>query len=326
MKSDHKIRIAILGTGFGLNHARIFSTFDDVEVVGIFGRNEEKTSQAARELRIKGYTEVDALINDAKVDVIDVCLPTQLHAEYCIKALDQGKDVFCETPVAFEMTDAIHMKEKAGATGRKLLIARYVRFQSEYKYIRDMVSEGRIGEIKFAYADRRTAPVWGSGWDEHFITNLMLHDIDYLVWLLGMPMAVTSRGLENPTGGWNQVSMALEYSRATVSVDGCGIMPASFPFSTGLRVVGEKGAIDLNWHWGGHTPVSEVKYYPAKGEVQVLSIPDQDPYEAECRYFVDCLSGKADPVMLDIKNACESLNVAVMGKLSLEQGGARIRL
>jgi UDP-N-acetylglucosamine 3-dehydrogenase len=326
MTSEKKIRIGILGTGFGLNHARLFSSFKEVEVVGIFGRSEVKTSQASRELGITGYTDADALINDDTVDVIDVCLPTQLHAEYCVKALDQGKDVFCETPAAFEMTDAIHMKEKARESGKKLLIARYARFQSEYSHIHDLVSGGEFGKIKVVQASRRTAPVWGGGWDEHFITNLMLHDIDYLVWLLGMPSAVTSRGLENPGGGWNQVSMALEYPGATATVEGCGIMPVSFPFSTGLRVVGEKGAVDLNWYWGGSMPVSEVKYYPPEGEVRVLTIQDYDPYEAECRYFVDCIRGEADPEVLSIATACDSLTVAAMGKLSLERGGERIRL
>ena len=101
-------------------------------------------------------------------------------------------------------------------------------------------------------------------------------------------------------------------------------MPASFPFSTSLRVVGEKGAIDLNWHMGKEMPVSEVKFFPVEGEPEILSIPGYDPYEAECRYFVDCLRGKADPNLLGIETAVDSLKVALAARESLERQGERI--
>lgn len=324
--SADKLRIGILGTGFGLTHAKIFSSFPDVEVVGIVGRNEEKTKDEARALGIMGYTNPDTLINNTSVDAIDVCLPTDVHVGYVTAALEHGKDVFCETPVAFSMADAFLMEKTARNRGKRLIVALYGRFQSDYKHVHDFVADGRLGKLKVVYANRRTPPMWGSGWDEHFIMNLMLHDIDYVYWLLGKPTAVTSRGLTNPGGGWHQVSIALEYPGANALVEGCGIMPPSFPFSTGLRLVGVDGAIDLNWHWGGTKPVSEVMFYPREGEAERLYTQDYDPYVAECRYFVDCLLGKADPNLLSIENACESLRIATAAKASLEQNGQRIVL
>jgi len=89
-------------------------------------------------------------------------------------------------------------------------------------------------------------------------------------------------------------------------------------------VVGEEGAIDLNWYWGGNFPISKVKYYPQKGEPEILSIQGYDPYEAECRYFVDCVQGKADPSLLGIQTACGSLNIAQAAMESLEKNGERI--
>jgi predicted dehydrogenase len=220
------------------------------------------------------------------------------------------------------MADAIQMNKIAKDKGRKLLVALFGRFGSDYKYIHDYV-DAHLGKLKVVYANRRTPPIWGK-WDENFIMNLMLHDIDYVHWLLGKPMAVSSRGLENAEGGWNHVSISLEYQDASAVIEGCGIMPLSFPFSTSLRVVGDEGAIDLNWYWGGTAPVSEVKYFPNEGEPQILSTPGYDPYEAECRYFIDCLQGKADPNLLSIETACASLNIASIAKVSLEQSGRRI--
>jgi UDP-N-acetylglucosamine 3-dehydrogenase len=324
--SPDKVRIGILETGFGQTHARIYSSFPDVEVVGIVGRNDQKTNEAAHALGITAYTNPDTLIRSSAVDAIDVCFPTDLHARYVNEALECGKDVFCETPVAFSMAEAYQMEKSAKDHGKKLIVGLFSRFQSDYRAVHELISEGQLGKLKMVNATRRTAPIWGSGWDENFILNLMLHDIDYVYWLLGKPSAVTSRGLVNPSGGWNQVSIALEYPGANAVVEGCGIMPASFPFSTGLRVVGTDGAVDLNWYWGGDKPVSEVKLYPHEGSAKTLFVQDYDPYAAECRYFVDCLQGKSDASLLSIETACQSLNIAVAAKVSLEQNGQRITL
>jgi len=206
------------------------------------------------------------------------------------------------------------------------MVALFGRFVSDYKYIHDYIEAGHLGRPKVLFANRRTPAIWGNGWNENFISDLMLHDIDYSYWLLGKPLAVTSRGLGNPEKGWEHVFIALEYENVSAVIEGSGILPASFPFSTSLRVVCEEGAIDLNWYWGGEFPISEVKLYPQKGEPEILSIPGYDPYEAECRYFVDCVQGKADPGLLGIDTACASLRIALAARMSLEQNGKRVEV
>ena len=103
------IRIGILGTGFGKTHARIFASLPDVEVLGIVGRNEQKTREVARSLGIEACTDPKELIGRPDVDAIDVCYPTSTHAEYVMAALNQGKHVFCETPVAYTLAEAEQM-------------------------------------------------------------------------------------------------------------------------------------------------------------------------------------------------------------------------
>jgi UDP-N-acetylglucosamine 3-dehydrogenase len=321
--NKHKPRIGIFGTGLGQTHAKIFSSFSDVEVVGIVGRDDQKTKKIAHALGTQGYSDPERLINDPNVDAIVVCYPTELHAKYVLAALNQGKDVFCETPVALSLEEANQMVQAATENGKQLLVALFGRFVSPYKHIREMVSSNHLGKIRTVFSNRRTAPIWGGDWDENFILNLMLHDIDYVYWLLGKPLAVTSRGLESPGGGWNHVSIMMEYENAMVTVEGCGIMPPSFPFSTSLRVVGSEAAIDLKWHWGGDRPVIATEYYPREGKPEMLSIVDYDPYEAECRYFIDCIQGKTDSKLLSIETARASLGIALTAKESLEQNGER---
>jgi UDP-N-acetylglucosamine 3-dehydrogenase len=321
--NKHKLRIGILGTGFGQTHAKIFSSFSNVEVVGIVGREDQKTEKIAHALNIQGYSDPETLINNPNVDAIVVCYPTQLHAKYVVAALNQGKDVFCETPLAFSLEEANRMAQSATENGKQLLVALFGRFVSPYKHVHEMVSSNHLGKIRTVFSNRRTPPIWGGDWDENFILNLMLHDIDYVYWLLGKPLAVTSRGLENPGGGWNHVSIMMEYENTMVTVEGCGIMPSSFPFSTSLRVVGSEAAIDLKWYWGGNMPVISMEYYPQEGQPEMLSIADYDPYEAECRYFIDCIQGKTDSKLLSIETARDSLSIALAANESLRQNGER---
>ncbi|MBN1372083.1 MAG: Gfo/Idh/MocA family oxidoreductase [Anaerolineaceae bacterium] len=323
--TNNKVRIGILGTGFGQNHARIYTSFPDVEVVGIAGRDAQKTQAAAQALGVPACT-LDELLASPDVDAIDLCLPTRVHPQYAIAALKQGKHVFVETPVAYSMAEATQMAQTAAACQKLLMVALFGRYVSDFKVVHDVVAAGRIGRPKVVFANRRTPPIWGDGWDENFILDLMLHDLDYVYWMLGNPLAVTSRGLPYGEKGWGQVFVALEYDGASAVVEGSGIMPLSFPFSTSLRVVGEEGAIDLSWYWGGEYPISEIKLYPAQGAPEVLQAPRYDPYEAECRHFVDSVLGKAEPGILDMGVACGSLNVALAARASLEQGGKRIEI
>ena len=155
-----KVRIGILGTGFGQTHARLYSSFPDVKVMGIVGRNEQKTRQAAQDLNIPGYTDPNELINDPDVDAIDICYPTELHSKYAIAVLKQGKHVFCETPVAYTLAEAEQMSQSAAASGKLLLVASVGRFVSEYKYVHNCIQAGHLGRPKVVFANRRTAPVW----------------------------------------------------------------------------------------------------------------------------------------------------------------------
>ena len=322
---ETKVRIGILGTGFGQTHMRIFNAFPDVEVAGIVGRDEQKTMEIARSLGIPGYTRAEILIDDPSIDAIDVCLPTAVHADTVIAALSHDKHVFCETPVAFSVAEADRMAQVASRRGRLLLVALFARFGSEYKHVHELVESGEPGKPEYVFASRRTPAIWGE-WDENFIANLMLHDIDIVTWMLGTPRAVTASGLDNQPGGWKHVVITMEYAEAVAVVEGCGIMPASFPFSTSLRVVGSDGAIDLAWRMAGNVPESDLIRYPQQGDPEVLSVPGYDPYVAECRYFIDCVQGKADPGLLGIDTAVESLRAACAAKESLEQGGTRISL
>jgi predicted dehydrogenase len=100
------MRIGILGAGdMGRTHARIFAAMPEVEVAGITGRSRERVEQVAGGLNIRGLTEPWALLDDESIDAIDVAYPSALHREWVLAALERGKHVFCETPMALTVEE-----------------------------------------------------------------------------------------------------------------------------------------------------------------------------------------------------------------------------
>ena len=318
------MNIGILGTGFMAKiHAQIYKSLADVKIVGMAGRDGLRAEEAAQNYGAKAYENPSGLFKEASIDVIDVCLPTAIHAEYAIEALKSGKHVFCETPLTYEIEDAEKMLEASKQTEKKLMVALYDRFQSQYMFIHEFIKSGKIGKLKAIFANRRSQSYFAS---KDIVLNLMIHDIDYICWLLGMPESVYCRGISSDKGIDEHASAILEYADMSVSVEGSVILPKSFPFSTSLRVVCENGALDLDWHMEESGPVNNLVLYTGEGRGEKLDIMDYDPYSAECMHFIKCVKGEADSSVFDIKSALDSIKVAVSVRESFRKGGMKIRI
>ena len=94
------VRIALLGTGFGQGHAAGYASRPDVDDVVVVGRTPQKLAQISDQFGFRTTTDLDALLADASVGLVDICLPTRLHADTAIRAMRAGKDVLIELPLA----------------------------------------------------------------------------------------------------------------------------------------------------------------------------------------------------------------------------------
>ena len=98
------MNIAVLGTGsMGKTHASIYKSFEAIESVTILGRDKEKTKSLANELEVKGTTDLSVILQDKSITALDVCMPTHLHKQFVIQALESNKHVFCEVPISHQM-------------------------------------------------------------------------------------------------------------------------------------------------------------------------------------------------------------------------------
>src|SRR6266508_1538408 len=130
------MKIALLGTGFGQAHAAVYAARPDVDEVIVFGRTPQKLTKISDEFGFATSTDLDAVITDAAVDLVDICLPTGLHADTAVRAMQAGKDVLIELPLATTLDDANRIVAAQQATGRRAFVDMFSRFSPANQHLR----------------------------------------------------------------------------------------------------------------------------------------------------------------------------------------------
>ena len=164
-----KVRIGIIGCG-GIAHGKHLPSLAKVpeaEMVAFCDIVEERAVKAAKEdgtPDAKCYTDYKELLARKDIDVVHVLTPNRQHSFITVDALEAGKHVMCEKPMAINSAEAKKMLDAAKRTGKKLTIGYQNRFKQDTMYLKKMVENGDLGEIYYAKAlavRRRGVPTWG---------------------------------------------------------------------------------------------------------------------------------------------------------------------
>lgn len=145
-----KTRVALLGTGFIAEvHLESYHRFvPDAEVVAVYSRRAERAQAFARAHGIaRWFDALDQAITQSDCDVVDVCIPNDLHARAAIAAASAGKHVIVEKPLCLTLEEADEMIAVTRANNRKLMYAEELCFAPKYERVRKLVGEGAIGGI-----------------------------------------------------------------------------------------------------------------------------------------------------------------------------------
>lgn len=324
--SDSKVKVGILGAGaMGGEHAFCLGEIEDAEVIGVFSRSRERAEAAAKICQAKAVSDPFALINDRSIDAIDVCVPSAIHREFVIAALAQGKHVFCETPFALRLDDAEAMIEAAQESGKVLMVGLLMRSAADYEHIHRIAASGELGRIMSIVTYRLGSYLRAGAPDhkEHYSepsTELMTFDFDFAQWLLGRPRRITATAVNNENGIAGEISAVLDYDGScAATVLASGILPASFPFSAGFRVVFERGAFELSLVFGDGPPKSTFTFFPQQGTGEAVTIAGHNPYEKELRHFIGGIRNDADLALLAPERALEALKLSLATQQSLRE-------
>jgi len=323
------VRIGILGAGtMGAVHAAAYAGLPEVEVVGVFSRDEARAQSVAKLCGAEPFTDAAALIRHAALDAIDICLPSPVHADFVVPALDQGKHVFCESPLALRLDEARLMRDAARRAGRLLQVGLLMRSVTAYAHVRDAVSTGPHGRLlslatwRLGSYLRPDAPDRKTHYGDPS-TELMTFDFDVAQWLMGRPARLSASAVRMKDGTPGEISTLLAWDDGRHAIiTASGIMPVGCPFSTGFRALFERAAFELRMAFkGGGPPESAFTIVDATGPPAPVALLGRNPYEVELRRFVDCLRGNADPELLDVERAIEALELSLATQRALTQGG-----
>lgn len=191
------INVGIVGCGYIANgkHLPSISGFKDVKVVGFCDINQERAEISARNFGVPNAhvcTDYRELLNRDEIDVIHVCTPNSSHAEITVAALESGKHVMCEKPMAKTAAQAKEMLDASKATGKLLTIGYQNRFREDSLLLKSLCENGDLGEIYLgkAFATRRRGvPTWGVFMDKEKqgggpLIDIGTHSLDLTLWMM----------------------------------------------------------------------------------------------------------------------------------------------
>ena len=337
------IRVGIVGLGMmGTTHFRGYQEIEGAEVVAVCDVSGKKLSgdwaeaagnidtgaAAVQDLSaLKTYGDVAEFVADGEIDLVDLCVPTFQHADTTIQALEAGKHVFCEKPMARTSVLAQQMLDVAEKSGRLLAVGHVLRFWPEYLALKEMIDSRTYGAVKSAVFTRLSPrPLWS--WDNWLQDpersggaplDLHIHDTDTVQWFFGRPTTVMASG----TFEGNAIShIVARYPYGEdgplVVAEGGWDYPQTFPFRMAASLVFEKAAVEFTTLT---SPTLTVYEDGADGPVHP-DVPAHDGYTEELRYFVACVAAGTKPERIDPADAVAAIAIVEAEMESARTGKA----
>ncbi|MBE6692729.1 MAG: Gfo/Idh/MocA family oxidoreductase [Ruminococcaceae bacterium] len=194
---SEKLRIGIVGCGGIANgkHLPALKALPDVEMVWFCDIIPERAEKAAKEYGVEGAkvcTDYREILEDKSIDIIHVLTPNRSHSTITVDALEAGKHVMCEKPMAINAAEAKKMVDAAKRTGKKLTIGYQNRHRPDSLYVKTEAESGTFGDIYYAKATairRRAVPTWGVFTNEYEqgggpLIDIGTHALDLTLWCM----------------------------------------------------------------------------------------------------------------------------------------------
>lgn len=153
---NSKLNVGVVGLGMGLNHVAMYAGDPRVNLYALCDYDKNWLEFKSRQYKSeKAFLRFEDMIADPNLDAISFCLPTVHHAKGTIAALEAGKHVLCEKPMALNQAEAKAMRDASVRTGKKLMISQQQRYGADIQIIKKYADDGFFGDIYFMRAGWR---------------------------------------------------------------------------------------------------------------------------------------------------------------------------
>ncbi len=296
------LKVAIVGCGgISRSHLNSWKMIPEAKIVGACDVREEKYQVFVDETGCNGYTDFSAMLRREKPDIVDICLPTYLHADYAVKALKHGCHVLTEKPISLKMRDVDRVYNAARKADRRVMVAQVLRFWREYMALADAYHTGKYGRLLSGSMLRLgNMPKWS--WDNWMRDpersglvpfDLHIHDLDFIIATFGAPKNVVCDRARNDRQDY--IHAIYHFDDFFIATEAAWF-DCTYKFQSGFRFQFEKAVLEFK---DGeltifHDDDTEEKLADeATGEENGINLPKTNAYYNEIRYFTDCvLAGK----------------------------------
>ena len=328
------LKIGLLGRGtISYAHTKAYEKIENAKIVACCDIRPEQLDDIKD---ARKYTDIDTFLAEeaGKLDYVDICLPTYLHAEASIKAMKAGFNVLCEKPMALNSNDADEMIRVSEETGKRLMIAHCTRFMGATQIMREEILKGEMGKVRNAEYFRQGGsrePMGYKNWfrDESLsggaILDLQVHEVDVIRGLMGMPDAVCVVGANviPNSSGYDEASSLFIYNNMHVFVKVDWSVEKDLYNIRTTRINFDNGYMFLD-RTKGRTIFTKVD---DNGNVTDLTDKiDADMYYNEIVYYIDCLENNKPFDLCPVNESVDAIRIVEAQKRSADLRGEKIKL
>ncbi len=259
MDTTRKIGYAVTGLGVGKGHAKAALDSQNGKLIAVCDLIPEKLEKAKKDYGdILTYTDFDEMLKNPDIEIVSICLPSGMHAEFAVKALEAGKHVLVEKPVDITADAAEKIEAARVKTGLKAGVIHQNRFNACMKPMKEAIDSGRLGKVflgTFAVKWYRTQEYYDNGgwrgtWDMDgggSLMNQAIHTVDLMQWLMGDVECVTANmGVFNHVIETEDMTASLIKFKNGASATFVSTTCAYPGLSTDIQVYGTKGSIEVD--------------------------------------------------------------------------------
>ncbi|MGQ9631222.1 MAG: Gfo/Idh/MocA family protein [bacterium] len=323
------VNVGVIGLGLmGGLHSRIYAESPLANLVAVADSDEARLSQAARDLRVKGYEDFSELLSREDIEAVSICTPDQLHLGPTVAAARAGKHILLEKPLATTVEDARKIVEVCRENGVKLMIGYVLRFDPRFTQAFEAISRGEIGRPVHICA-KRINPVRSAerlGGRTSVLFYLGPHDINYMRWFVGSPVervyAEESRIALTHLGVADTILGTLKFANGAVgSLETSWALPNSLGVGVEARVeiAGTKGAIFIDVYDQGLRLYTREVLYPDTMHWPIVSGRVDGDLRRELEYFLECVVSDKPP-LLSGEDGLEDVYVIAAMERSIKEG------
>ncbi|KGL37385.1 gfo/Idh/MocA family oxidoreductase [Listeria sp. SHR_NRA_18] len=328
------LKIGIIGCGGIANgkHMPSLASVAEAEMVAFCDIVVERAEKAKVDFGTPNasvYKDYKELLADKTIDVIHVCTPNISHAEISIAAMEAGKHVMCEKPMAKSTAEAQAMIDASAKTGKKLTIGYQNRFRKDSQFLHEVCANNELGEIYYAKAKairRRAVPTWGVFLDEEAqgggpLIDIGTHALDLTLWMMDnyKPKYVVGNAYHklsqranaaNAWGPWDPSKFTVEDSAfgfITMENGATIVLESSWALNTldvgeaKTSLCGTEGGADmengLRINGESHSQMYETEIQMEAGGVDFYDGSGDIPEELEAQQWIDSILNGTDPVV-----------------------------